>query len=190
MAEPSALPPPVVFDPDDIREYGKINPTLKELISLLDMQQKLPKVQADYLGGTHGSYTPSQNEITLNRRMLAPDLPPTLTHEMSHALDKQMGNDFYDIHRKLLNFKDTAKEEEERFKEGYEKLLPEKTNFKKDPERPYRYSNSELRSFGVERAAFPKSRDVNPVEPHVDFTMATEAAVLRDLYLRMLNSKK
>lgn len=189
MAEPSALPPPVVFDPDDIREYGKIHPTLKELISLLDMQQKLPKVQADYLGDIYGSYKPYQNEINLNRKMLAPDLPPTITHEMSHALDEHMDDDFYDIHSKLLKYKDTT-EEEKKFKEGYEKLLPEKTNFKRDPKRPYRYSNAELRSFGVERAAFPKNPSMTPIEPHVDFTMATEAAVLRDLYLRMLKSKK
>lgn len=189
MAEPNALPPPVVFDSDDIRAYGKRHPTLDEIISLLDMKQNLPTVQSAPLGGTYGNFKSSKNEINLNRRMYPEDLPPTLTHEMTHALDKHMGNDYYEINKRYLKLMGQPKEEVQ-FREGHEKLVPRDTKFEKDPNRQYRFSNGELRAFGVERGAFPNNKDLNPVTPHLDFTMATEAAVLRDLYLRMLKAKK
>jgi len=188
VADSNALPPPVVFDPDDLRAYGKRHPTLDEIISLLDMKQNLPTVQSAPLGGSYGNFRPSKNEINLNRRMDVQDLPPTLTHEMTHALDKQMRSDYYDVNKKYLQLLGETPEVTQ-FREGHEKLVPRDTKFEKDPNNQYRYSNSELRAFGVERGAFPKNKDLNPVAPHLDFTMATEAAILRDLYLRMLQSK-
>lgn len=168
------------FDDEDIREYGKINPTLTELIQLLDLRQRLPAVIPTRLSDSYGQYRPMRNEIELNSRLSPVKLENTLTHEMSHAVDATMDS---------AKVWEKDKPEFKVFLEQAKKLEP-KTSVLAPKQDSYRHSNSELRAFGVGNSAAPKGNFDTPSPLHLDPTMATEAAILRDIFLRALKSKK
>jgi hypothetical protein len=123
----------------------------------------------------------------------------TLVHELAHSADRAM-----EVEQLRLSQKVRAGEpltpEEQRFYDGYSKLYDTKTNLPldisdesiTDRNRRYRTSAKELRAFGTGNMAQDQPEpgrynleDIGAtLNPHVDPTMAQEAAIMRDLYLR------
>jgi len=122
------------------------------------------------------------------------------SHEMTHAADSVMEEEFLNLQSKAKQGELTPVERQ--FVDGYKKLyqiatkLPidlSKDKALSDRERRYRTSADELRAFGTGNMAQPfppESEGWNyadigrQLNPHVDPTMATEAAVMRSLYLK------
>lgn len=180
------------FSKEELDSYIKNNSTLEEIVSLLDQAKSFPSVTSGYSEDSFGEYFPFKNNVQLNISKQSPQFPATLTHELSHALDSLMGKNYYDIiHRKLAGT--LPSKEEEQFLDGYNKLDPSKTNFSRPMntlQEKYRYSYPEMRSWAVERHAYPELPALMPAKDHMDASLATEAAILRELYLRTLKSKK
>lgn len=188
MADKNKFPSNV----DEIMAYAKNNPTLQEIISLLDQSKFLPQVETKPLNGVYGLYYPYSNNVVINEKQSENTVPQTFTHEFMHALDNLMYNKAFDY--KWSEEKGgTLKNNEKQFKDAYYKLLPGSSNLidlKEAKKNPYRYKDTELRSFGVGRHAHPEDTVEIPGTSHLDATMATEAAILRDLYLKTLKPKK
>jgi hypothetical protein len=154
---------------------------LAETLSLLSAYSSLPSLSLQNLTGTYGFYDRLKNAITLDKRS-AKDIN-LATHEYTHALDALMGREA----QKILLSKDKVTPAESNFASAYMKLIPGFSKVPRDEElNPneymYRNSSSELRAFGV--GNFGGGALANPTKPHVDATMATEAAILRDLLKR------
>ena len=147
---------------------------LQEIISILMGDNKMPSMSVGNISG-YGEYNPKTNAITLSPYGGNTN---TLSHELTHALNEHMGWED-------LRIWDSRKSspQEQRFTEAYSKLNP---NFSKVPslagDDPYRRSATERRAFGVGNHVGGAS--IYPERPHMDATMATEAAILRDLFKR------
>lgn len=129
--------------------------------------------------------------IKVNRGRLADrareTLPATLTHELAHAVDRQisqqaaeqagMPNQFTEAYRKLVGPNESRRADIAR------KLDPawEKRN------RSYRSSPRELAGHGM--GAFVDNAAQTPGPGHVDATAATELAILMDLANRNVDKK-
>lgn len=177
---------------DELLAYAKNNPTLQEIVSLLDQSNFLPQLETKPLNGVYGLYYPYSNNVVINEKQPEQTRPQTYTHELTHASDNLMYNQAFD-YKWSEEHGGTLKQKEKQFKDGYYKLLPgnstllDSQKVKKDP---YRYKDAELRAFGVGRHAHPEDKVEYPGTSHLDATMATEAAILRDLFIRSLNKKK
>ncbi len=110
----------------------------------------------------------------------------TLTHEAVHALDYVMGRDAVRWERSYA-----ATPEQKAFADAQTKLYPASSKVPKggDPDPQYRHNGMEARAFGVGNMAVPKNFQAFRGAPHYDATMASEAAVLRDLYRRALGQE-
>ena len=165
---------------------GNKAPELQEMIALLKILGRLPTIdQKMKYGNSLGEYSPSKNLISFHP---AYGLNiNTVPHEFSHALDEAMGGYAGQI-RNANKTNDQSK-----FLDAYDKLDPLTSKLipqgKNDP---YRYDRGELRAHGVGNAAGPYTLGdmfkMAPARTHIDSTMATEAAILRDLLKRSLNN--
>ena len=112
----------------------------------------------------------------------------TVGHELSHTLDAAM----YQRKNELKQNK-TLSEQEQKFIDALLKFgnIEALLKFSKTPKnlQAYRMSPNEARAHGVGNfIEWPRSTAViNEEGPHIDSTMATEAAILRDLYKRSFN---
>jgi hypothetical protein len=170
---------------DDLLEmFRKANvPELNDILNLLTKSGSMPQISVKNIGG-YGAYNGTTNELYLSPRG---GNTTTATHEMSHALDNTMNRRYLD-----LQSKQNLSPIQQQFKDGFEKLKPAQTKLPLGND-PYRFSPQELRSFGVgnmvDKGNPNAALGYTDVPQHLDPTMATDAAVLRELYRRMLEEK-
>ena len=122
----------------------------------------------------------------------------SLVHELTHSADRAMGVGYQQLVEKAKSQGLTAAEQQ--VLDGYQKLYGTATRLPltiSDPDLSpalirYRTSADELRAFGTGNMAQSQPEpgrynfeDIGAtLNPHVDPTMAQEAAIMRDLYLR------
>jgi hypothetical protein len=178
----------------------------KELIEFLRQAQAVPALQQS--PGTPQAYknpayfsddeTP-QDPGYIRFPTFAQDPYNSLVHELTHAADRPMRLEHKRLLGKIAN-QEPLTLGEQRFYDGYSKLYIEPTKLPlkiTEPQatrtmREYRTGADELRAFGAanmaQNAPHPDmySRvDIGAtLNSHVDPTMAQEAAIMRDLYLR------
>jgi hypothetical protein len=193
-----------------------------QLVSYLVSRNALPNVSAEYLNeATDGQFTtntafgnklPPNGEIFINKANLkntpTKELLNTLSHETTHAADRQLTNQWYEIAAKKNRTK-----EEDRFLDAYNKLsygyspkedkeatflsrekfvsraaeLASKLNPEWTKENStYRASGTELSAFGVGNSLFPTPSGRASFSPpeHLDATLATERSILLDAAMR------
>ena len=178
----------------------------KELIEFLRQAQAVPALQQS--PGTPQAYkspayfsddeTP-QDPGYIRFPTFAQDPYNSLVHELSHAADRPMRLEHKRLLGKIAN-QEPFTADEQRYFDNYQKLYIEPTKLPlkiTEPQatrtmREYRTGADELRAFGAanmaQNAPHPDmySRvDIGAtLNPHVDPTMAQEAAIMRELYLR------
>lgn len=177
-----------------LTKYEKSVPEFGETTSLLEMLNRLPKM---YIGGTdpgaYGSYRPFENKISISPDAFQDNRAhETVLHELTHSLYEQMSRSYFNTDARYRRDFGFPTETDQQFVEGWDKLRPSASkliNPKEAKADPYRYGDDELRAFAVANHAFPKVQNHYPVPPHLNATLATEAAIMRDLYLRKLKQK-
>jgi hypothetical protein len=165
---------------------------LAETYGLLKKWESIPSVWTRPLGSDeNGQYIPAQHRIVLDTDTGTNE--GSATHEHTHALDKVMGEMYVNIGRKRRQGQPVSPEESQ-FADGYLKLIPSETKLPmgefsprqvQDGWKGYRTSSAELRARGVQQFTNTPPDPSTNVAPHVDATMASEAAILRDLFGRI-----
>ena len=185
-------------------EWSKIlnpNSAAYETAVLLHSTGQLPKISFAKLSekGRSGEYDRQSNSITVDTN--SKNLAPTLAHELTHALR-------YVIQDRVRGIGAAARQTgvppagaDKQLFDAWSKLDPDLTKMKPlnypDPAyQRYRFSFTEAPAFAVGNMDNPEkfsSRGeyfmTNPGGSHYDATMATEQAILRDLYARQANIK-
>jgi hypothetical protein len=185
-------------------EWGKIlnpNSAAYETAVLLHSTGQLPKISFTKLSqaGRSGEYDRQSNSIAIDKNNK--NLDATLAHELTHALR-------YAIQNKVRGLGEAARQTgvplagvDKQLYDAWNKLDPDLTKMKPlnypDPAyQKYRFSFTEAPAFAVGNMDNPKqfvSKGeyfmTNPGGSHYDATMATEQAILRDLYARQANIK-
>lgn len=153
------------------------NPTLNEIISLLDRANSMPT----FTQNNGNSYSPSKNQVSVSPSSLTIN---SFAHEFTHALQQAMAQNIYN-----------SGKENSQFKDAYVKLGQPNTErfLKTKPQTPweeYRYSLNEAPAWGVGNTTNDDKAPVPSKPPqHLDPTLATEQAILRDLFSRYLKGK-
>jgi hypothetical protein len=191
--------------PNEPRDY----PTRagQELLEFLQQADRMPTVveprrypggSYDAPGFTYRSNNPEDRGV-VEVPTFTKDGYGTLVHELTHAADRAMEVEQLRLYRKVRAGEPLTLGEQ-RFYDGYSKLYDTKTNLPldisdesiTDSNRRYRTSPKELRAFGTGNMAQDQPEpgrysleDIGAtLNPHVDPTMAQDAAIMRDLYLR------
>jgi hypothetical protein len=179
----------------------------QELLEFLKQADRMPTVVEPrrYPGGSYDApgFTYRRNNPEDRGVVEVPTFTKdgygTLVHELTHSADRTMEVEQLRLYRKVKAGEQLTPEEQ-RFYDGYSKLYKTKTNLPldisdesiTDSNRRYRTSAKELRAFGTGNMAQDQPEpgryslgDIGAtLNPHVDPTMAQEAAIMRDLYLR------
>jgi len=185
-------------------EWEKVltpNSAAYEAAVLLNSTGQLPSIVFSAIpeAGVSGEYDKKTNSITLDSSKKKNDA--TLPHELTHALR-------YVLQSKAREIGDTALQTgkfptgiDKQYYDAWYKLDPDlsKLTPMQYPDRnyqQYRFSFNEAPAWAVgnmenPQKSFTKGEYVmtSPGGGHYDATMATEQAILRDLYARQLNQK-
>lgn len=178
---------------------GYLNPGTSqyEIAVLLNSQGKLPKIVKGNLTDVayNAEFDPAENTVTLNPNLNSNELQQGLAHELTHALNYVMQAEA----RAILNNKQKIPtNEEQKFMDAWYKLDPDFSKLRKfqypDSEyNKYRHSFKEAPAWAVGRMEDPRTSLTkqeywmsSPGGNHVDATLATEQAILRDLYARKI----
>ena len=185
---------------EELAKETKLNPELLDMVDILKQAKAGVKLDHRYMHGeTNAEYNNDTNTITMNsfRDPLSKSYQRTLTHEVSHAVDNVLGNAHVEFSRNVRQGK--ATEAQRRYTDTYSKITPYRSTLALESRKKdgavagkyddYRYRGSELRAFGVGNITSPLSSGY-PVPDHIDATMATEAAIQRDMYRRAIASEK
>ena len=177
------------------------NSAAYEIATLLHSTAQLPKINfSKSMGSEHsGEYDRKSNSITVNATRK--DLANTLPHELTHALRLVMQNKVRAMNETAQQTKTPLTGADRQLSDAWYKLDPD---FSKLPTlrypdatyNKYRYSFAEAPAWAVGNMDTPRnfrSRGeylmTNPGGSHVDATLATEQAILRDLYAKQLGLK-
>ena len=179
----------------------------QELLEFLKQADRMPTVVEPrrYRGGSYDApgFTYRRNNLEDRGVVEVPtftrDGYGTLVHELTHSADRAMEVEQLRLYRKVRAGEPLTLGEQ-RFYDGYSKLYKTKTNLPldisdegmTDSNKRYRTSAKELRAFGTGNMAQDQPEpgrysleDIGAtLNGHVDPTMAQEAAIMRDLYLR------
>ncbi len=164
-----------------LSQYGG-GETLNELLAILEKKGMLPKVIQDYTIPGYGSYDRFSNELRIDP--LKGAVATSLPHEAQHAVDAGMSKMYVGISNTPSFLRSP---QEKAFYDMYQKLYIEPSKLPSANTAAlgtYRGSPNELRAHAVGNYATETKYPINPVGGHVDATMATEAAIMRDLYNR------
>jgi hypothetical protein len=179
----------------------------QELLDFLEKTGKMPTVVESRRFPSGGYEGPAYQYIGSNDKdagvvrfpSFKKDPYGSLVHELTHASDRAMllGRSAL---LKRSNKGEEISPEDQRFLDGYTKLYKEPTKLPlnisdddlTDRQKKYRTDDRELRAFGVgnmaqdptEAGRYNQQDMGETLNPHVDPTMATEAAIMRELYLR------
>lgn len=168
------------------------------MLTALKLLKKVPSIDVSKLlqDETLGEYDKSTNSISLNSGQ---DLtgwgdissrlksPTTLAHELWHATEEAIGNE---LHSKGSKFPEKYKKEIDKFSSSAGDIATDKL-LEASGADYYRRSWPEKNAFGVGNSLAPKLGNALPSRPgpsHVDATLATEAAIKLDLFLRGFKS--
>jgi hypothetical protein len=177
------------------------NSAAYEIATLLNATGQLPKIGFAKLSetGRSGEYDRQSNSITLNTD--SKNLASTLPHELTHALRYVMRDKVRGIGEAARQTGVAPAGADKQLFDAWTKLDPD---FSKLPTlrypdaayNRYRHSFAEAPAFAVGNMDSPqnfRSRGeylmTNPGGSHVDATLATEQAILRDLYAKQLKLK-
>lgn len=175
-----------------------------DLVEFLASRRVMPEMK--YRPGISGEFVsgwgmPNRGEINLGISAT----PGTVVHELTHAADRQISQQYYDLAKKRK-----LEPLEKQFVQTYEKLVFSPDKSQRDPEkyprtamaerlapewakkeRGYRSTPGEMVAFGMGRPVdeAQRYRPSNIAPPHVDPTMATEFSVLLDIAKRLQKSK-
>lgn len=158
------------------------NPYLNEIVDLLSMGGNLPS----FTQQNGNSYSFDKNQVSVSPSALTIN---SFAHEFTHALQNAMN-------KEALQKQDKGKNlARDMFLDAYWQLSkgnPDRflKNKKLSPWEQYRYSINEAPAWAVGNAINQDGYPV-PSKPldHLDATLATEQAILRDLYSRYLKNK-
>lgn len=182
------------------------SPLYTGLLQYLQSRGAVPQLQVSYLpdgvlgrfeyNSAFGKGLPKEGLLQLGEGTGAgpSDIRKTLAHELTHAAERQLTNQYFDI--------PADKRSSDQFGQGMQKLVI--GNDPKLPARPaqaaklagpawvqanrgYRSSGAELSAFGA--GSTEATNRGNPAPSHVDPTMATELAILLDLAQRRQPTK-
>lgn len=179
-------------------QYGELVEFLADRRSMPPIKYK-PGIRGEFESNTvFGNTLPRTGVINVGMQ----SDPNTIVHELTHAADKQITQQYYETRRKK-----NPSDIEKQFVRAFEKLVftPEKPHsdparnrrtamaFKLDPawaveQREYRSNPDELVAFGM-GSTLRSNTYINPAPLHVDPTMATEFSTLLDLAKRLQKSK-
>ncbi len=230
MPKRNALAPPSrnALRPDPMQQLLKQSaetPQYGELVDYLSARRAMPPIQffherdrrvplrsnAPSDGWTSGmfispgimngyQFVPQTGQVLVSQGVN----PSTVVHELTHAADSQLINQYYNILRKNRGAFTQLTPLERQFKDAYEKLYSapnkffEPKNIERDQRRimakklgedwaeaksNYRSTSRELSAFGMGNVTQPK-RELDAPQ-HLDPTMATEFSVLLDLANRL-----
>jgi hypothetical protein len=180
-----------------VLQLASDNPEYQALSNYLMSRRAFPEIQyrPDF-SGTYGSFSqpglfnspvPNTGLVKLNANPEstgAQYMTPTLTHELTHAAQRQLDYQY----RELQNKKNKS-DLEKQFVDNYEKIIgyrtPEISNqikqlapqFLQD-KGDYRASTGEALAFGLENSAYPKNDFSSKAPSHVDPTLATQLMLL------------
>ena len=178
-----------------ILQAASNNPAYQAIADYLMSRRAIPEMQ---VGGTqhYGSFStpglfsgnsvPDRGliKITGSAHHADPNLvAPTMTHESTHAAERQMIKQYYE-----LKDKPNKTDLEKQFLGNFQKIIgaqePEITKWinKVAPgfNDSYRTRSNEALAFGVENAAFPNAPSNYQAPAHVDPTIATQFQLLLD----------
>lgn len=165
-------------------------PEYRAITDYLTARGKMPEMQTRWLGdGVNGRFDrnsvfgdelPKGGRITISSNPNAVDQKGTVVHELTHAVDAELINQYHS----------KKQPPGKQFSDAYKKLrLGSDANVAKTiaPEfalanRDYRASNTEVRAFGM--GSTQGGNSPYPAPAHIDSTAATEFQILLDLAMR------
>lgn len=192
-----------------ILQASSNNPEYQQLADYLMSRRAYPDVALKYMPGKYGSFTspglfsdgkvPNRGIVSLNEAAKQWDptqMAPTMTHELTHAAEKQMIKQYYEINKKtnktelekqfLNNFQKILGSSEGEIRNWIKQIAPEFAKQESD----YRATAGEGLAFGVGNSAFEKTASDRPAPLHVDPTIATMFGLLLDQAQRVQNEQK
>lgn len=192
----------------NILQKASDNNEYQQLANYLMSRRSMPDFNLGYMPGTYGKFItpglfssgniPERGVVSINEsaKTWNPEaMSPTMVHELTHAAERQMIKQYYEIKNKP-----NKTELENQFLNNFQKIIgssePEISNWLKkvSPEfyeenKGYRAKSGEALSFGVENAAFKAPTSNQPAPQHVDPTIATTLMLLLDQAQRVQNQQ-
>lgn len=178
------------------------SPQYGALVDYLTARRMLPPISLGGTGGASGAFefnTFFGNDLPKTGvvKVGYGEGPNTLVHELTHAADRQINSQYYELKDKRGDLTPA----EQQFMQAYERLRHKSPSFsdksvidqrknmaeKLDPtwaakNSDYRGSNVELPAWGMGSTMYPNYD--SPAPRHLDPTMATEFSILMDLARR------
>lgn len=199
------------MDPTIIKilQEASNNPAYQSIANYLMSRRAMPDFNLGYMPGTYGKFIspglfsssqiPERGIISFNESSKTwnpSSMASTATHEMTHAAEKQLIKQYYEI-----NKKQSKTELEKQFLDNFQKIIgssePQISNWIKKvspdfakKESDYRSTSKEGLSFGVENSAYPDSESNRNAPPHVDPTIATVFNLLLEQAQRVQDEQK
>lgn len=192
-----------------ILQQASDNPEYQAIANYLMSRRAFPQVGvAPMREGVYGSFTTpgffSSGEVpargllnfNYNSKYWNPkEMVPTAIHESTHAAEKQLLSQYYEIKKKqdktdldnqfLDNFQKIIGSSKSEISDWINKVAP---TFRKD-EASYRTKGNEALAFGVEHSAQPQHEDSYKTPAHINPSIATAFMLLLDQAQRVQNQK-
>lgn len=179
-----------------MKQAGQI-PEYQQMMDYLMARRAVPEIKTTYMGGTSGLFQFGGNLQNRGRiRVNEGEGVDTLTHEITHAAERQMMQQYYEDKTAKRDFLGFIQPSDTQFTAAYDKFGPQDVlgtinqNWT-DKAKRYRSTSSEARAFAVENATNPKlaPTSVTRGPAHVDSTLATEFLILLDLAKRGMKDR-
>jgi hypothetical protein len=192
-----------------ILQKASNNPEYQTLANYLMSRRSMPQMQREFLGdNTLGSFVtpglfssgkvPDRGILKINRFSEYQDpntVVPTVTHEMTHAAERQLIKQYYEV-----KAKQNKSELETQFIDNFQKIIgsskPEIANWLKSvspdfakQNEGYRSTSTEGLAFGLQNAAFENPDSQRFAPAHIDPTIATSLMLLLDQAQRVQNQQ-
>jgi len=192
-----------------ILQKASDNPDYQTIANYLMSRRAFPQMQLDPVPSSKlGSFSapglfsdgrvPERGIVNINnysRYQNPADVAPVVAHELTHATERQLIKQYYEIKNKqnkteldnqfLNNFQKIIGSSEPEIKNWLSKVSPE---FVKE-EGDYRAKSNEALAFGLENSIFPNVVSSYKVPSHVDPTIATSLMLLLDQAQRVQEQK-
>ena len=169
---------------DTMKKAGGI-PEYQQMMDYLMTRRAVPEMRTRYLGdGVNGQFQyggelPSRGKLTMSEGAGV----NTLVHEVTHAAERQMVNQYFEDTRSNAFFVPASTQ----FSNAFNKVRLSSDSGDmtrilapawQKKESDYRATIGEAFAFGVANSVAPKNLNLRPAPPHVDATMATEFLIL------------
>ncbi|MFZ9241517.1 MAG: hypothetical protein ACO22R_10280 [Chitinophagaceae bacterium] len=191
----------------NIMKAASDNPDYQALANYLISRRSFPDVQTAYMRSL-GRFTspgffsdgsiPRRGIVSLNANAYpsaSEEASNTLSHELTHALEKQLINQYYEVKNKK-----SKTDLDRQFMDNFQKIIgstePEINKWLKTvapdfakKEEGYRATGKEALAFGVANSIFPKmdENSFGAAPAHIDPTIATTLMLLLDQAQRVQN---